>query len=210
MSDKQGNDKQESPVAKMLLEMGPLIIFFAVNLKGEWLMERFQSLAFFEEPIFIATAFFMVAMTISLIASKIILKSLPIMPLISGVLVLVFGGLTLVLQDDLFIKMKPTIVNVMFGGALLIALAYGKPLLKYVFEAGFALTDDGWKLLSLRWGLFFLFLAVLNEVVWRFFSTDFWVAFKVWGVFPITVAFALCQLPVLKSHGLDDDEKPAA
>ena len=200
------SDKKEAPVTKLILEMGPLILFFIVNLRGDKLMAAFPALAVFEEPIFLATAFFMLAMTISLIASKIILKSLPVMPMISGVLVLVFGGLTLFLQDDLFIKMKPTIVNILFGSALLIGLAYGKSLLKYVFEAGFSLSDKGWAILSLRWGLFFLFLAGLNEVVWRTFSTDIWVAFKVWGTFPITIIFALLQLPLLKTYGLDDDQ----
>ncbi len=96
-------------------------------------------------------------------------------------MVLVFGGLTLWLQDDLFIKMKPTIVNSLFGMALLGGLAFGKPLLPYVLDSVFQLTQEGWRQLTLRWGLFFFLLAAINEVVWRMFSTDFWVAFKVWG-----------------------------
>ena len=113
------------------------------------------------------------------------------MPLVSGVVVFVFGGLTLWLQDDIFIKMKPTIVNTLFGGVLLGGLLFGKSLLGYVFDSAFSLDAEGWRKLTLRWGLFFLFLAVLNEIVWRSFSTDFWVAFKVWGIMPITLLFTL-------------------
>ncbi|MGO4842037.1 septation protein A, partial [Rhizobiaceae sp. 2RAB30] len=112
----------------------------------------------------------------------ILTRSLPIMPLVSGIVVFVFGALTLWLQDDVFIKMKPTIVNTLFGGVLLGGLLFGKSLLGYVFDSAFRLDAEGWRKLTLRWGLFFLFLAVVNEIVWRMFSTDAWVAFKVWGI----------------------------
>ena len=116
---------------------------------------------------------------------------------------MVFGTLTLWLQDEVFIKMKPTIVNGLFAAVLLGGLAFGKPLLGYVFDQAFKLDNEGWRKLTLRWGLFFVFLAVLNEVVWRLFSTDFWVAFKVWGTMPITIAFMLAQFPLLKRHATE-------
>jgi intracellular septation protein len=122
----------------------------------------------------------------------------PLMPLITGVFVIVFGGLTLWLHNDLFIKMKPTIVNTLFGVILLGGLVFGQSLLRYVFGEVFRLRDEGWKILTFRWALFFLFLAVLNEVVWRNFSTDFWVSFKVFGLMPLTMVFAFLQLGLLK------------
>jgi intracellular septation protein len=115
--------------------------------------------------------------------------------------VLVFGTLTLWLKDETFIKMKPTIVNTLFGSILLGGLYFGKSLLGYVFDSAFKLDAQGWRKLTLRWGLFFLFLAVLNEIVWRNFSTDFWVAFKVWGTLPITLAFTMSQMPLIMRHG---------
>jgi intracellular septation protein len=137
-----------------------------------------------------------------------LLKTLPIMPLVSGAMVLVFGGLTLWLADDLFIKLKPTIVNALFGCVLLGGLALGKPLLPYVLDSVFRLTREGWVKLTLRWGLFFFVLAALNEVVWRSFSTDTWVAFKVWGVMPLTIVFAVSQMGLLKRYELNDEERP--
>ncbi|MGB8818009.1 MAG: septation protein A, partial [Rhizobiaceae bacterium] len=151
----------------------------------------------------IATAAFMVATAVALIVSKILTGTLPIMPLVSGVVVLVFGTLTLYLQDETFIKLKPTIINALFGSVLLGGLWFGKSLLGYVFGAAFKLDADGWRKLTLRWGLFFLFLAVLNEVVWRNFSTDFWVAFKVWGTMPITLAFTFLQMPLVMKHSVE-------
>jgi intracellular septation protein len=122
------------------------------------------------------------------------------MPFISGLVVLVFGSLSIYLQDETFIKMKPTIINALFGVALLGGLMFGKSLLGYVFNAAFQLDEEGWRKLTVRWGIFFLFLAVLNEVVWRNFSDDFWVAFKVWGTMPITILFTLSQMPLIMKH----------
>ena len=200
-------EKTLSPVTKMLLELGPLMVFFFTNARGGWLIENVPAFAIFPKPIFLATALFMAAFVVSLVATWILARKLPIMPLVSGVVVLVFGGLTLYLQDDLFIKIKPTIVNVMFGATLLIGLAFGKPLLEYVFNDAYSLEHEGWVKLSFRWGCFFFFLALLNELAWRLLSTDGWVAFKVWGVMPITFIFALFQLKVLKDHGLDEESK---
>jgi intracellular septation protein len=196
--------KEVNPILKLVLELGPLLVFFFANTRGEWLIERVPVLARLGGPIFVATALFMIATAIALTASWLILRTLPIMPLVSGVVVFVFGALTLWLQDDVFIKMKPTIVNTLFAAVLLGGLAFGKSLLGYVFDSAFHLDADGWRKLTLRWGLFFLFLAVVNEVVWRSFPTDTWVAFKVWGIMPLTLVFTLSQMPLIMRHSLDE------
>jgi len=204
-SDPQKPKKEAiNPVLKLVLELGPLMVFFFANTRGEWLARKFPALAELGGPIFIATGLFMAATAIALIASWLLMRTLPIMPLVSGIVVFVFGALTLWLQDDEFIKMKPTIVNTMFGVILLGGLAFGKSLLGYVFESAFHLDAAGWKKLTLRWGIFFLFLAVVNEIVWRNFSTDFWVAFKVWATIPITVLFTVSQMPLIMRHSLDE------
>ena len=122
------------------------------------------------------------------------------MPVVSGIVVVVFGGLTLFLQDETFIKLKPTIVNTMFGLVLLGGLYFRKPLLQIVLDSVFELTEEGWRKLTLRWALFFFALAALNEIVWRTQTTDFWVSFKVFGIMPLTIAFALAQTPLLLRH----------
>lgn len=196
--------KQVNPLLKLALEIGPLIIFFFANARGEWLTATFPVLEAFGDPIFLATGLFMIATAVALSVSWLLVRSLPIMPLVSGVVVFVFGALTLWLQDDIFIKMKPTIVNTLFGVVLLGGLAFGKSLLGYVFESAFRLDAEGWRKLTLRWGLFFLFLAIVNEIVWRNFSTDAWVAFKVWGIMPITLVFTMTQMPLIMRHSLDE------
>lgn len=200
----------KNPLIKLALELGPLVVFFFVNARGASLMESYPALAGFREPIFLATAVFMVAIAISLIASRIYLGKLPLMPMVSGVVVLFFGALTLFLQDDLFIKIKPTIVNMLFASVLLGGLWIFKlSLLSYVFDDAFDLKEEGWRILTLRWGLFFIVLAVLNEIVWRTQTTDFWVAFKVWGVMPITFAFTMFQIPVMNRYAEHDEEEEA-
>jgi intracellular septation protein len=178
------------PLGKLVLELGPLVVFFVVNTRA---------------GLFVATGWFMAAMAISLVVTWLLVRRLPIMPLVSGAMVLIFGTLTLVLADELFIKMKPTIANVMFGTALLVGLAMGKNLLDIVFDGVFKLTPEGWRQLTIRWGVFFFVLAILNEVVWRGFSTDFWVAFKVWGVMPLTIAFSIAQIGLLTRHALPEE-----
>ncbi|WP_137134318.1 septation protein A [Rhizobium sp. FKY42] len=195
--------EKENPGLKMALELGPLLVFFFANLRGEWLVSKFPALSSLGGPLLVATGLFMAATVISLIVSKIVFKHLPVMPFVSGVVVMIFGGLSIWLQDETFIKMKPTIVNTLFGITLLVGLAFGKSLLGYVFNAAFQLTDEGWRKLTLRWGIFFLFLAVLNEVVWRNFSDSVWVNFKVWGTMPITIAFTLAQMPLIMKHSLE-------
>jgi intracellular septation protein len=177
--------KKLNPLLKFALELGPLLVFFIANSRA---------------GLFWGTGLFMGATAVSLIVSWILIRRVPIMPLVTGVVVLIFGGLTLYLQDELFIKLKPTIVNLLFAGALFAGLYFRKSLLAVVFEAAFDLTDEGWRKLTWRWAFFFVFLAVLNEVIWRNFSTDFWVGFKVWGTMPLTFLFALCQVPLLQKY----------
>ncbi len=204
----QTTERQEtSPLLKLALELGPLGVFFIANSRGEQLAGLFPALGTLGQPIFIATAAFMVAISISLTVSYIMTRHLPVMPLVSGVVVLVFGALTLYLQDELFIKLKPTIVNTLFGTILLGGLFFGKSLLGYVFDSAFKLDAEGWRKLTLRWGLFFFVLALINEIVWRNFSTDFWVDFKVFGFMPITMVFTMMQLPLIQKHSLEKEEK---
>lgn len=198
-------DELKPQLIKMALELGPLILFFFVNAQGKSILQANPSLhAIFPGPIFLATGVFMVAMVISLALSWIMLKRIAIMPLVTGIVVLVFGGLTLYLQDETFIKMKPTIVNVMFGGVLLGGLVFGQSLLKYVFGDVYKLHPKGWSILTFRWGVFFFAMALLNEVVWRNFTTDQWVTFKVWGIMPITIVFSLMQLKVLNQYAYSE------
>ncbi len=160
------------PAMKFILELGPLVVFFVANGRG---------------GIYVATGAFMVATLVALALMWIIARKIAVMPLVSAGVVLVFGTLTIVLQDDHFIKMKPTIVNALFGLALLGGLWLRKPLLPYVLGDVFVLTEQGWRELTIRWGVFFLVMAVLNEVVWRSVSTDTWVAFKTFGYLPLTL-----------------------
>ena len=183
---------KQNPVLKLALEMGPLVLFFLTNAKF---------------GIFIATGVLMAGVVAALAASWLLTRHVPIMPLVTAVAVLVFGGLTFIFQDELFIKMKPTIVNTIFGSVLLIALAMGKPLLPVVLDSVMRLTETGWKILTLRWGLFFFLLAGLNEVVWRTQTTDFWVSFKVFGTMPITVVFALAQIPLMMKYEIKDEDE---
>lgn len=210
MSNVPAAKPKDNPFLKLVLEMGPLMLFFLANSKPD--LFRGAVAAVFgsglasgpQSGILIATAVFMVAMVVSLVLTKVLLGKLPIMPLVSGVVVLVFGGLTLWLMDDTFIKLKPTIANTLFGTVLLGGLVFGKPLLPYALDSVFDLDATGWWKLTFRWGLFFFVLAALNEVVWRTQTTDFWVAFKVWGVMPLTMIFAMAQTPLMMKHGPKD------
>ncbi len=199
-----------NPLLKLALELGPLGVFFFANARGAQLAETFPALAAFGGPIFVATAAFMVAITVSLVVSYVMTRHLPIMPLVTGVVVLVFGALTLYLHDDLFIKLKPTIINGLFGTVLLGGLVFGRSLLGYVFDSVFRLDAEGWRKLTFRWGLFFYFLAIVNEVVWRNFSTDTWVTFKVFGIMPITFIFTFSQIPMITRHSLPDPDEAAS
>jgi intracellular septation protein len=189
-----------NPLVKLGLEFGPLAIFFFANSYGE----RLFGIAH-DRRIFVATGIFIAASLVSLALSKILLDHLPRMAIVNAVVVTVFGGLTLALNDSLFIKIKPTIVNTLFGVILLGGLAMGKLFLPMVLDSVMRLTEAGWRKLTLRWGLFFFVLAAINEIVWRTQTEDFWVGFKVWGIMPITIAFALSQTPLIMRHELKDE-----
>jgi intracellular septation protein len=179
---------QPHPLFKLATELGPLIVFFVVNAK-------FQ--------LFVATGAFMVAIVAALIASYVVTRHIPIMALVTGVIVLVFGTLTLVLHDETFIKVKPTIIYGLFAATLGGGLLFGRSFIAVMFDQVFNLTPQGWRILTLRWALFFAGMAVLNEVIWRTQSTDFWVNFKVFGVTPLTMLFAIAQMPLTKRYHLE-------
>ena len=197
--------KQINPLLKLALELGPLLVFFFANSRAEWLTARFPVLAGLGDPIFVASAFFMAATAISLIVSWLMLRSIPIMPILSAAIVFIFGAIGFWLHDETFFKIKPTIINTMFGVILLGGLFFGKSFLGYVFDSAFKLDAEGWRKLTFRWGLFFLFMAVLNEFMWRNFSTDTWVAFKVWGNMPLSIIFMLSQMPLMMRHALPEE-----
>ena len=169
------------PWRRMAFEVGPLVVFFVANQTS---------------GIMVATALFMAAAVIAVGLSWRMERRVPLMPLISAAFVVLFGGLTLALDDDLFIKIKPTVVNLLFAGAILVGLALRQDILKIVIGGVMHLTDRGWRILSIRWAVFFVFLAIVNEVVWRNFSTEFWAGFKLFGIFPMTLAFGLAQIPL--------------
>jgi intracellular septation protein len=181
-----------NPTLKLVLDIGPLVLFFAAN-------ARFG--------IFTATAVFMAAVLIALAVTYYLTRHVAIMPVVTAVVVLIFGGLTLVLHDDLFIKLKPTIIYVLFGGTLLGGLLLGKPLLGIVLDSMFNLTDEGWRKLTWRWVWFFFALAILNEAVWRTQTTDFWVNFKLFGVVPLTFLFGAAQYPLLMKYAEKTDDE---
>jgi len=180
--------------AAPLLEIGPLVLFFIAN--GKW-------------DIFVGTTVFVVATAIVLPFYRWLEGRWPIMPLVGGFFVVVFGGLTLWLQDATFIKLKPTIVNCLFGVILGGGLLFGRPLLKPIFGTAFQLTEAGWKQLTLRWSLFFFLLAIVNEIAWRGFSTETWIASKLFVSFPLTMIFALLQIGLLRRNW-DGPDNPFA
>ena len=179
---------QPHPLFKLATELGPLFVFFVANAKFH---------------LFVATGAFMVAIVAAVIASYVVTRHVPIMALVTAAIVLVFGTLTLVLHDETFIKLKPTIIYGMFALILGGGLLFGRSFIAIVFDQMFNLTPRGWRLLTLRWALFFLAMAVLNEVIWRTQSTDFWVAYKVFGVVPLTMGFAVIQMPLIKRCHLE-------
>ena len=206
---------QLNPLLKLVLDLGPLLLFFLANSRPALFLPLVAPILPAEVAagervgIFVATAVFMVAIVAALIVSYALTRHLPTMPLVTAVIVLVFGSLTLVLHDELFIKLKPTIIYLLFGGVLLGGLAFGKSLLGIVFDSVFHLTEEGWRKLTLRWALFFLALAVLNEIVWRTQTTDAWISFKVFGVVPLTFLFAASQYPLLTRYAAKKvEEKP--
>ena len=184
-----------SPLLKIALDYGPLLIFFAAN-----------SIA----GIFTATFVFMLAMTASISITFLIERKISPMPALTFALVLIFGGLTLWLSNENFIKVKPTILYTMFAALLVGGLAFNRLFIKYLLGQSFQLAEPGWRALTWRWSVFFLALAIINEFVWRNTSTDTWVAFKVWGVIPLTLIFALAQTPFIARHQIEGDNSPPA
>ena len=180
--------KVPHPLFKLATELGPLIIFFIANAKSN---------------LFVATGLFMVAVVAAMIASYVVVRHVPVMAIVTAVIVLVFGTLTLVLHDETFIKVKPTIIYGLFAAILGGGLLFGRSFIAILFNQMFNLTPKGWRILTMRWALFFLGMAALNEIVWRTQSTDFWVAFKAFGAIPITMIFAMTQMPVVKRYHLE-------
>jgi intracellular septation protein len=200
---------QMNPMLKLALDLGPLLLFFFANsrpaLFEPWIAPLIpEAVATGERAgIFVATAVFMVAIVAALLISYVMTRRLPMMPLVTAVIVVVFGGLTLFLQNETFIKLKPTIIYLLFAVTLFGGMLFRKPLLAMVFDQMFNLSDEGWRKLTIRWALFFLAMAVLNEIVWRTQSTDTWVTFKVFGVMPLTFIFAALQYPILTKYAVE-------
>ena len=187
--------KALNPMLKLALELGPLALFFAV---------------YSRLGIFAATGVLMAGVVVTLAVSYAMLKRFPVMPLVTAVIVLIFGSLTLIFHDETLIKIKPTALYILFGAALFAGLWLKRPLLKILFDGALHVTEEGWRKLTRRWAFFFIALAVLNEVVWRTQTTDVWVKFKTFGFLPITLLFALAQAPLImryetKEERPDDD-----
>jgi intracellular septation protein len=197
---------------KLGVEMGPLVLFFLANSRPK-LFEPFVA-PFLPRSILIgpnaalytATFVLMVAVVVALVVSVVRLRKLPAVPLMTAVLAVGFGALTLYLQDTTFIKMKPTVLYVFFGLALFGGLAMNKLLLPIVFNNAMALTERGWRLLTLRWGGFFFVLAIMNEIVWRTQTNDVWVSFKFPGIFILLFLFTVAQAPLMLRHKLEDED----
>ena len=177
--------KALNPIVKLLLELGPLALFFA---------------AFSRFDIYVATGVLMASVLVTLAVSYVVLRRIPIMPLVTAVIVLIFGSLTLVFHDETLIKIKPTALYLLFAAALFTGLALKKPILKILFDGALQVDEEGWRLLTWRWAWFFIALAVLNECVWRTQTTDLWVKFKTFGFMPLTILFALAQARLIMKH----------
>lgn len=185
------SEKRMNSGLKFILDMGPIAGFVA---------------AFYLSGLLAATATLMVFTFISLAVTYAVERTVALAPLVTGVLVGIFGAVTLLTQDEYFIKIKPTVANLLLASILLGGVALGKPLLKYVLEVAFKLTEEGWRGLSIRWGIFFIFLAVVNEVVWRNFTTEFWVNFKLFGMLTMNIAFWIGHAPYIMRHKLPDHD----
>jgi intracellular septation protein len=193
MIDKPDKPKL-NPLLKLALDIGPLVVFFAAN-------ARFG--------IFTATAIFMATILAALAVTYAVTRHVAIMPVVTAVIVLVFGSLTLVLHDETFIKVKPTIIYTLFGATLFGGYLFNKPLLAIVFDSMFHLTEEGWRKLTLRWAVYFIAMAVINEIVWRTQSTDFWVNFKLFGFTPLTFLFGALQYPLLVKYATEQPNPEA-
>jgi len=203
---------QINPLLKLALDIGPLILFFVANSRPALFtpfLEKFlpaDMISGERGGIFVATAVFMIAILVALAVSYALTRRLPIMPVVTAIVVVVFGAATLFFHDETFIKLKPTIIYVLFGATLIGGLLFNKPFLQIVFDSMFHLDAEGWRKLTIRWAAFFFALAVLNEIVWRSVSTDMWVNFKVFVVTALTFIFAMAQLPLMQKHAVNEVE----
>ena len=169
---------------KFIIDFGPLVVFFVFYKKTGSLIEAIIPL--------------MIATLISILVSYLLEKKIPIMPTVGGIIILIFGGLSWYFKDPIFIKMKPTIINIIFALAIFVGNYFNKPLFKYLLGESIKLEDQGWIELSKRWAYFFIFLAFLNEIIWRNFSEDLWVNFKVFGILFLTFIFSISQFSIIK------------
>ena len=177
---------------KFVTDFGPLLVFFFFYYNSD-------------KNLKIAIPPFIVATLIAIIVVWVLEKKLPMVPLIGGILISLFGGLTIYFDNPIFIYIKPTIINILFGLALLFGKYFTKePILKKILSKSISLTDEGWNLLNKRWVLFFFALAILNELVWRTQSEEFWVNFKVWGILPITFIFTAFQISLINKHKINE------
>ena len=176
-------------ISKLLIDIGPLAVFFIFYSRSD-----LKS----------AIIPFMIATIIAVLFSYIMEKKIPIMPTVGALIILIFGGLTIYFDNEVFFKMKPTIINLLFALILYGGVIVKKPLLKFLLRAAIKLEDAGWKILTQRWISFFIALAILNEIVWRTQSTDIWVNFKVFGILPITFIFTITQFPLIKKYQIED------
>ncbi len=180
-----------TPVIKFIADFGPLLIFFIIYFTND-------------HDLKVAIPPFVIATLIALIAVYLLEKRIPTVPLVSGILITLFGGLTLYFDNKIFFYMKPTIINLLFAGILFFGKYFTeKPLLKIFFQNSINLQDEGWKKLNYRWIAFFLLVAALNEIVWRTQSEAFWVNFKVWGLLPISFIFAATQVPLINKYKIN-------
>jgi len=198
------NDKQQmAPLPKFLLEMGPLLLYFIAYFRGDWLINNISLFSNFKDPIFPATAIFMVAAVAALVISLVTMRQVPIMPLVSGIVIVIFGTLSLWFQNDIFAKLKPTIINCLFSLVLFAGLYFKKPLLSFVLGPAFQLDEAGWRKLTVRWAWFFILLALLNEIVWRGFDRDIWMTYRTFVPMVLSFLFIIAQMPLIMRHSLD-------
>ena len=178
------------PIIKFIADFGPLVIFFTIYFNGE-------------NDLKTAIPPFVIATLIALVVIYFLEKKISMVPLTSGILITLFGGLTIYFDNKVFFYMKPTIINLLFAGILFFGkYVTKKPLLKIFFQNAINLENEGWKKLSYRWILYFIFIAILNEIVWRTQSETFWINFKVWGLLPITFLFTASQFPLINKYKL--------
>ena len=202
MVQKNSGGKKPDPMLKIALDMGPLVVFFGTYAWAK--SDALQAGATDIKRIVYATTALMIATAVSLIASRVLLKRIPLMPMVTGVFVLIFGSLTIYLRNPTFIYIKPTILYLMFASALAGGLYFRKLLLKNLLSEALQMQDEGWRRLTQRWIGFFLVLAILNEAVWRNFPEATWVAFKSFGVMPLSIIFMAAQISLIMKYQIPD------